>query len=702
MTHSCRRSISRGIWLTAVVVLVVLIAAPRALAQAPVDIQSGGPLTDIWIGENLSCQVAHSGESAYEFYSPGNTSGNCGMSLSVPSDGSAQLYGFLGTAWTPVSQSALTGSGTASDPFRVTTVVQAASTGLTLTQVDSYVAGNEYYRTDLTVTNSSPSTTWSGLKLYRAADCYLQGSDSGFGFVDSSNGAVACAQNANNQPQALIEEFAPLTPGSHYVESYYGTVYNDVQSQADLPDTCDCNGSPSNPGSPEDNGMGINWGIASLAPGQSANFSLLSNFSASGATSFPITASGGNTLSGSAGSPVSGTVASFSDPDSSDSAGDFTATIDWGDSSSSSGSISGGAGNFNVAGDHTYNRAGSYTITVTITRTGNSPTSAVATDSAVITSASSPPVSGSPSVTAGAATGFTGSVNPGGLPTTASFQYGLDPKYTGGGPVVYTQSTAPQLLAADFSDHLVSASVAGLIPNAVYHVRLVATNSAGTTFGPDVSFATPKAPPPSAPTIGQTFNVAPVSGVVLIKVGGQLVPLTQLKQIPQNAVIDALDGRLQIVTAGVSPPGAHDAAARGKKGKARTQTGTFGGAVFRLAQATRGVNRGLVTLSLVEGAIKGAPTYATCKAPKLSRATAAAVSKRTLQLLRANARGRFSTRGRYGAATVRGTSWTIADRCDGTLTHDITHSVVVTDFVRHKTVVLHAGQTYLAPAPRKQ
>jgi len=41
----------------------------------------------------------------------------------------------------------------------------------------------------------------------------------------------------------------------------------------------------------------------------------------------------------------------------------------------------------------------------------------------------------------------------------------------------------------------------------------------------------------------------------------------------------------------------------------------------------------------------------------------------------------------------------VADRCDGTLTHDITDSVSVTDFVRHRTIILHAGQSYLAKKP---
>ena len=92
--------------------------------------------------------------------------------------------------------------------------------------------------------------------------------------------------------------------------------------------------------------------------------------------------------------------------------------------------------------------------------------------------------------------GFSGSANPNGLPTTAVFQYGLDPKYSGGGPVVYTNSTPAQNVGSDFASHNVTASVSGLVPNALYHVRLVATNSAGTTFGPDVTFTTAKLPAP--------------------------------------------------------------------------------------------------------------------------------------------------------------------------------------------------------------
>ncbi len=120
--------------------------------------------------------------------------------------------------------------------------------------------------------------------------------------------------------------------------------------------------------------------------------------------------------------------------------------------------------------------------------------------------------------------------------------------------------------------------------------------------------------------------------------------------------------------------------------------------MFRVTQARSGKNKGLTTLALVEGAFTGAPTYATCK--KHKALATAAVAAKTLQLLHASAQGKFRATGRYSAATVRGTKWTVADRCDGTLTHDITHSVAVTDFVRHKTIILHAGQGYLAKKPK--
>jgi hypothetical protein len=314
--------------------------------------------------------------------------------------------------------------------------------------------------------------------------------------------------------------------------------------------------------------------------------------------------------------------------------------------------------------------------------------------------ASAPAVSGGPPTTQTSNTAnVSGSVNPEGVTTTAFVQYGIDLNQRGPGAdtTLYDQSTPAQQVGSDSTTHTISVPLTGLVPGVLYHARFVATSAAGTTFGPDQTFTTAKAAAPPPPVLGKSQDIQPVSGKVFIRnAAGQFILVTGSTQIRSGTVIDAVHGALAITTAlPRGPHGAHDAAAN-RKAKVKTQSGTFGGAVFKLTQD----RTGLANLSLVEGAFKGAPTYASCKAHKAGEASAAALSSLTLQLLRSSAHGRFRTTGRYSAATVRGTKWTIADRCDGTLTHDITDSVVVNDFVHHKTIVLHAGKSYLAKARR--
>src|SRR5437588_839342 len=59
------------------------------------------------------------------------------------------------------------------------------------------------------------------------------------------------------------------------------------------------------------------------------------------------------------GAAFNGTVASLTDPNPNDSGGDYTATVAWGDGSSSGGSLSGSNGSFTISGGHTYAEEGS-------------------------------------------------------------------------------------------------------------------------------------------------------------------------------------------------------------------------------------------------------------------------------------------------------------------------------------------------------
>ncbi|MBZ5535408.1 MAG: FG-GAP-like repeat-containing protein [Acidobacteriia bacterium] len=84
-------------------------------------------------------------------------------------------------------------------------------------------------------------------------------------------------------------------------------------------------------------------------------------------------------------------------------------------------------------------------------------------------------------VTSNSAT-LNGMVNPNWLDTTVSFQWGTT---TG-----YGSATPPQSIGYWGSPLSIPASLGSLVPNTDYHYRVVATNSAGTSYGADVAFTT--------------------------------------------------------------------------------------------------------------------------------------------------------------------------------------------------------------------
>jgi hypothetical protein len=184
-------------------------------------------------------------------------------------------------------------------------------------------------------------------------------------------------------------------------------------------------------------------------------------------------------------------------------------------------------------------------------------------------------------------------------------------------------------------------------------------------------------PPSAKPVLGRAVSVGPAGGHVLVKRPGQgFVPLSGAQQIPVGSLLDTSGGTVRLTSA---------ANTRGA-----VQTGDFSGGVFQVGQSRTG--GGLTDLKLSGGSFRD------CIAMVGSRAAAATLSSRVVRRLRGKARGRFRTRGRYSAATVRGTNWTVEDRCDGTLTRVKTGVVVVNDFHKRRSITIRAGKSYLARA----
>jgi hypothetical protein len=112
---------------------------------------------------------------------------------------------------------------------------------------------------------------------------------------------------------------------------------------------------------------------------------------------------------------------------------------------------------------------------------------------------------------AGFSATLNGSVDSHALTTSVHFQYGTTTSYG--------LTTAPQSRSGNAYLNI-SANISSLSANTVYHLRIVATNSAGTTYGSDRTFHTLTATGPPVVTTNPATNVTSSSA----KLNGSLDP----------------------------------------------------------------------------------------------------------------------------------------------------------------------------------
>ena len=154
------------------------------------------------------------------------------------------------------------------------------------------------------------------------------------------------------------------------------------------------------------------------------------------------------------------------------------------------------------------------------------------------------------------------------------------------------------------------------------------------------------------------------------------VALTDAASVPVGSVVDARNGTLAL-TAALSG--------------GAVQEGTFWGARFKVRQSAEGDGR--TDLHLRGG-------FGACRRTAGGARTVASVArtepKRVRRLWGKDRGGRFRTHGRDSVATVRGTTWSVTDRCDGTVTKVAEGAVDVRNRRTGRVVRVEAGERHFA------
>jgi hypothetical protein len=236
---------------------------------------SGNPLT-IAIGDDTSMQVTNSNvPGTGQFYPPDCAAGqtaDSGVFAAVggvvygpdfdnhPCGSAANLY----TPWTPVSLSAVSGTGTAGDPFTVVVVADAVAALLRVTETITYVNGNPGAAISLSFSVTPPpapgvaGSPEGGINFsaFLAGDLYLADNDHGFGAqVGTQYGGRGASSACSPLNYTIL--LGGTTPPTNWSSTEYSTIWDEVSAASlnNVVDTTIC----------QDNGAAIEW--AGLAVG---------------------------------------------------------------------------------------------------------------------------------------------------------------------------------------------------------------------------------------------------------------------------------------------------------------------------------------------------------------------------------------------------------------------------------------------------
>lgn len=272
--------------------------------------------------------------------------------------------------------------------------------------------------------------------------------------------------------------------------------------------------------------------------------------------------------------------------------------------------------------------------------------------------------SGSPTIDAGAGDALLGSADPdgrarsiGAAPDIGAYEY----------PGAPTPATPPP-----------TAPPSDPVPTADPSVGTPSEGKAGDAAPTPTTAPGEPLPPQAPPRAGQTVNLRPERGTVAVRTPGseKFVTLDAGVQVPVGSIVDTRRGAVRLESARNLTGG--------------VQAGVFHGSLFQIRQRRSAAP---VTNLVLRGG-----RFAACRKSARRAVAVASGSRRVRRLWGRDRSGSFRTRGRHGAATVRGTVWLTEDRCDGTRYAVRRGSVAVNDPRRQRPVIVRAGEDHLVRA----
>lgn len=218
----------------------------------------GTPLK-ILIGDDTSYQVLNSSIGGSGQIYPGNCTTSVADAGIFTSIGGvlyapdfqqhfcASATGGIGpsVAWTPVSMSGVTGNGTPLSPYAVNVVVNAGTSGVTMSATYTYVDGDPFFRITKVFTATNPAA----LNVYTGADIFLANSDAGIPYLEPTSTSPG-GKDCGSVPTYTIL-LIPTTPADHYTALGFSSVWSEIGTQGNLSDTVG--------GSCIDNGAALQW-----------------------------------------------------------------------------------------------------------------------------------------------------------------------------------------------------------------------------------------------------------------------------------------------------------------------------------------------------------------------------------------------------------------------------------------------------------